>query len=779
MRIRVSGRTLASVSKGIGANSDYSKSLNLLQTAFPLRPDRNASTDGSIEHVNESIYNWQSKKNSGKPNFVLHDGPPYANGDLHLGHAMNKILKDFIARLHIAQGMNVSFVPGWDCHGLPIELKALQKSRESDRPIAPLEIRAQAKIFAESAIVSQMKSFKSFGVVADWKNYWTTMNHDFEMRQLRVFQKMLKQGLLRYQFKPVFWSPSALTALAEGELEYNDNHKSTATFVKFSVKNPEVFIPSCPKLYALIWTTTPWTILANRAICFNSRLEYCIIRLRGDYFIIGTSRLAELRKDLGDIEIFMEKLPQEVFRDLQYVLPWDSKVSFQFLDADFVTSESGTGLVHCAPGHGHEDYSVCKRNGIVPYSPVDKHGRFTKDAGSDVEGMFVLDQGTGQVLKKLEALGVLVASQRYTHKYPYDWRTKQPIIVRSAAQWFADLTSIKESAIRALENVRTIPVNGSARLISFIKSREEWCISRQRSWGVPIPILYDANNGEPLIDPDAIAWIITQFEQKGTNAWWEEGVHSWTPPGYAQREFTKGIDTMDVWFDSGTSWTMLEERSEGSFADVYLEGSDQHRGWFQSSLLTHVASKMEARAPYSTLITHGFTLDQKGRKMSKSLGNVMTPDEIISGTKHVSPLGVDGLRLWVAECEYTRDITVGPQILKHVSEHYRKIRNTIRFMLSNLSDWENPRVEYHDLHSIVDKLALAQLAKFKCDVMSAYRELAFSKAVNSINHYTNTALSSFYFDIIKDRLYADLKDGSSRRSAQTVLLNVGAARIRY
>ena len=655
----------------------YRDTLLLPKTDFPLRPDH--SKQGQLlERNTQRLYDWQ--RDHFKDEFILHDGPPYANGDLHIGHALNKILKDIIIRKKVLEKRRVHYRPGWDCHGLPIELKAVDRGKG---------IRADAQELAEGAVKAQSRQFQSMAIMADWARPYLTMDPSYEKDQLNVFEKMVKSGLIYRANKPVYWSPSSRTALAEAELEYRDDHVSHAAYILFPFSDG----------YLMIWTTTPWTIPANRVIAVNVDLEYVMKRIDGKYAIIAAALAdkfegAVVRKYKGSDLVGLE------YRDC---LGTDTR---RVVAAEFVSSESGTGLVHCAPGHGQDDYLLCKAINIEPFSPVDEAGRYTSEAGNELVGLDVQTEGSRKVIAMLKDRGVLVKVERYKHKYPYDWRTKQPVILRATSQLFASLESIKAPALAALNDVKMIPASGRARLESFIRGRNEWCISRQRAWGVPIP----------------------------------EG---------------KGTDTLDVWFDSGCSWCTYE-----GVADVCLEGTDQHRGWFQSSLLTSIATR--SIAPYKIVITHGFVLDAKGRKMSKSIGNVIDPMSIIEGD---AALGVDTLRLWVAQSDYTSDVTVSPTILKHVSESLRKIRSTIRFLLGNIGYDQVEPLE-------IDRYAMHKSEEFRRLTDQMYAEYSFNKVVSQINQYTNSFLSSFYFDTLKDRLYANDSTSISRRSAQTALLRI-------
>lgn len=628
-------------------------------------------------------------------------------------------------------------------------------------------VRRAARKLASKTVEKQKKGFKEWGVMADWEKSWTTMDKEYTPRQLGVFQEMVRQGLIFRRYKPVYWSPSSKTALAEAELEYKDDHVSTAAYVKFPVMNlPEGLkgkLPNDEKLSAVIWTTTPWTLPANRAIAVHSDLEYSVVRLGSDLLLLASTRLPALSKLLFDkdpFEVVVESIMGNELVGAEYIntLRGKESVPQPVIHADFVSAESGSGLVHLAPGHGMDDYDVCTKLGIEAVAPVDDLGCFTADALPDnpqvLQGKSVLDGGSGEVLKLLGDKVLKV--HKYTHKYPYDWRTKLPVIVRATEQWFADVGHVKDDALKCLEDVRFIPEAGRSRLESFVKGRSEWCISRQRSWGVPIPALYD-ENGAAVLTVESVAHIIARMAEVGVDAWWTdaEGEQAWVLPSLAG-SYTRGKDTMDVWFDSGTSWTQTEQQ-----ADVYLEGTDQHRGWFQSSLLTHTSGSSREGAPFKTLITHGFTLDQHGKKMSKSIGNVIAPREIIDGSllppvktkkKSAGPvsqaLGPDALRLWVASSDYTRDVVVGQPVLQFNHSALLKYRMTIKMLLGSM----HPAARTAPITKL-DQIALAQLKSVMSEVAAAYDNFEFYKGINAINKWISGDLSAFYLEAMKDRLY--------------------------
>lgn len=750
----------------------WSCTLRLPKSSFPARPSITDQAD-YLKRCTDDLYEWQSKERSGNSAFLLHDGPPYANGDLHIGHALNKILKDIICRRQIQKGKRVIYVPGWDCHGLPIELKALERQRVSEKigqtVYDSINIRKIARELASKTVKSQMKNFREWGIMADWPQAWTTMDKSYEIKQLRVFQTMVKKALIFRRFKPVYWSPSSRTALAEAELEYKSDHCSTAAYVKFPISTiPDALKKSLPlgaKLFAVTWTTTPWTLPANRAIAIHSELEYSIVKYNIEFLIIAKSRIEEVTK-------LLPKKPTEIFRDCilgrdlkgaQYTHIFGGSTFYPIIEAGFVTADSGSGLVHVAPGHGQDDYDVCTRLGIEAVAPVNDMGCFTADAfpqnPSTLEGVSVLDGGSTKVLELLGNHVLYI--HKYNHKYPYDWRTRLPVIIRATEQWFADVGNVKDEAIKNLKTVFFKPESGRSRLESFVKERSEWCISRQRAWGVPIPALYK-DNGTAILTIESIEHIISVISKRGIDSWWTDSPEdpAWIPPSL-NGPLRRGKDTMDVWFDSGTSWNQMNGQ-----ADIYLEGTDQHRGWFQSSLLTYVSGSGRKEAPFKSLLTHGFVLDQDGKKMSKSIGNVISPNQIIDGSL-LPPvkkkkggslanqaLGVDALRLWVASCDFTRDVVIGQSVLKSNHSALLKFRMILKMLLGSMQHpCENLKI------TTLDQIALTHLQLVMAEVDSSYDKFEFYQAVKAINKWVNSELSSFYLEAIKDRLYCG--DGGS------------------
>lgn len=790
-------RFYSSTAKSKEISHKYADTLRLPKTDFPNRSGNAQQIQTLIKRASDDVYQWQAESKFFKDKSVFHDGPPYANASLHLGHSMNKILKDIINRYSLLQGKKIDYRPGWDCHGLPIELKALQTLSEKAKKdvstvLSPTEIRTIARKHALEAIEDQMKSFKSFAVMADWENRYQTLNHDYEVRQLELFKEMMKRGLITRKNKPVYWGTETRTALAEAELEYNEKHKSTALLVKFPLDKigkrlSEAIgdkLGSDPKVSALIWTTTPWTLVSNKAIAVSADMEYSIVNHeKHGYLIVGEPLRESLGSEFQKVESISFKGSDLL--DSNYKTELFSSRPSPFLSASYVTATMGTGMVHTAPGHGFDDYLLCSKHNIDTYSPVDDEGKYTSEVPqelSQLKGLYVLNQGQKEILKILEEKNVIVSvNKNYRHKYPYDWRSKKPVIIRSTAQWFADIASIKNDAIESLNDVEFYPATGKNRLEAFVTSRSEWCISRQRVWGVPIPAIYNKNTNEPILDVEFVNHVIAQIEKFGTDSWFEpeEDIQKWLPctPEFVNKgkEYIKGKDTMDVWFDSGTSWTMLEKRGDQHLADFYLEGSDQHRGWFQSSLLTKmsVSESSDKKAPYKHILTHGFTLDEKGQKMSKSLGNTIAPEKVIGGQKgQWPPLGVDGLRLWAASSDYTKDVTAGPTVLKAVAESLKKLRITVRFLLGSLQDYDGTFEYQPEKLQPVDKMALHQLKAMNDQIKEQYESFCFNRVVQIVNNHTSASLSAFYFDIIKDRLYSSLPNSDERRACQFVLSEI-------
>nr|WP_205603370.1 isoleucine--tRNA ligase [Heyndrickxia shackletonii] len=733
------------------------------KTDFPMRgnlPKREPEIQEKWESM--SIYQKVQERTKGRPMFVLHDGPPYANGDLHMGHALNKTLKDFIVRFKSMTGYNAPYVPGWDTHGLPIE-QALTNKGVKRKEMSVAEFRKLCAEYAYEQVDNQRTAFKRLGVRGDWENPYLTLKPEYEAQQIKVFGEMAKKGYIYKGLKPVYWSPSSESALAEAEIEYKDK-RSASIYVAFEVKDGKGVLESGTNI--IIWTTTPWTIPANLGISVHPDLKYVVVEVNNQKYVVAEALLEEVTS------VLEWENPQTVKtvagKDLEYIIakhPLYDRDSLVML-GEHVTTDSGTGCVHTAPGHGEDDFIVGKKYNLDVLCPVDDKGYMTSEAPG-FEGLFY-DEANKPITQKLEEVGALLKLNFITHSYPHDWRTKKPVIFRATAQWFASIDAFREELLEAVKEVKWVPAWGETRLFNMIRDRGDWCISRQRAWGVPIPVFY-AENGDPIITDETIEHISNLFREHGSNVWFERETKDLLPEGFTHPSspngtFTKETDIMDVWFDSGSSHqAVLVERDELQRpADLYLEGSDQYRGWFNSSLTTAVA--VTGKAPYKGILSHGFTLDGEGRKMSKSLGNVILPSKVIN------QLGADIVRLWVASVDYQSDVRVSDAILKQVSEVYRKIRNTFRFLLGNLNDF-NPStdsISYEKLRE-VDQFLLVKLNKLVKHVRASYENYEFASIYHAVNNFCTLDLSSFYLDFAKDVLYIEAKDNYERRAMQTVL----------
>ncbi|MBE9116409.1 isoleucine--tRNA ligase [Lusitaniella coriacea LEGE 07157] len=762
----------------------YKDTVNLPQTDFSMRANA-VKREPELQALwaENRIYEKLSQDNPGET-FVLHDGPPYANGSLHMGHALNKILKDIVNKYKMLRGYKVHYVPGWDCHGLPIELKVLQKMKSKERQaLTPLTLRQKARDFALAAVDEQRTGFKRYGIWGDWDNPYLTLKPEYEAAQIDVFGQMALKGYIYRGLKPVHWSPSSRTALAEAELEYPEGHTSRSVYAAFAVtklgegaKDLEQFLPN---LGAAIWTTTPWTLPGNLAIALNPDLTYTVVEVKGEvktfqYLIVAQELVSRLAEKFGVTLTVKATLKGKDLEHCTYKHPLYDRESEILIGGDYVTTESGTGLVHTAPGHGQEDYIVGQRYGLPILSPVDDKGNFTEEAGQ-FAGLNVLKDANEAIIQALIEADSLLLEESYAHKYPYDWRTKKPTIFRATEQWFASVEGFRDAALKAIESVKWFPPQGENRIVSMVADRSDWCISRQRSWGVPIPVFYEEETNEPLLNEETINHVREIIAKKGSDAWWELSVEELLPESYRNngKTYRKGTDTMDVWFDSGSSWSAVVQQREGLEypADIYLEGSDQHRGWFQSSLLTSVATN--GIAPYKTVLTHGFILDEQGKKMSKSLGNGVEPDTIINGGKNKKqepPYGADVMRLWVSSVDYSSDVPLGRNILKQLSDVYRKIRNTSRFLLGNLHDFnpEEHAIAYENLPEL-DKYMLHRITEVFADVTAAFESFQFFRFFQTVQNFCVVDLSNFYLDVAKDRLYISDLNSPRRRSCQTVL----------
>ncbi|KAL3275572.1 hypothetical protein HHI36_020328 [Cryptolaemus montrouzieri] len=724
------------------------------------------------EAVNsEELYKWQ-RKHLSDPEFILHDGPPYANGSPHMGHAVNKVLKDIILRYKILDRRKVHYVPGWDCHGLPIELKAL---RDQSKLHDPLEIRKKAKRFAKETIENQKKIFCSWGILGDWNNSYTTFDVEYIKNQLRQFYKLYSKGFIYRAFKPIYWSPSSQTALAESELEYNDKHKSPSIYVKFEIHNlPLVENLENTPVYALIWTTTPWTLPSNQAVCFNSNLKYCIFTADSGKtrFIAAVELIEEIKRILNSEIQILSTLSGEVLTKATYRHPIFRDQVLPFLAGSHVSAAKGTGLVHTAPAHGPEDFSIALENKMTIVDLVDNNGCYKEEAGPELEGKFVLDEGNKAILNLLQEN--LLHSCEISHSYPYDWRTKKPVIIKASAQWFLDTNSVKKKAMERLSHIKFIPNLKSKiykeEFLKQIEKRTYWCISRQRKWGVPIPVFYRRDNEEVILNEDIINHQCRLLDEHGPDYWWSLSEEKLIPQlsSVVPLDVKKGEDILDIWFDSGISWSKV--LGDDNIADMYLEGGDQLNGWFYSSLITSLACR--DFPSYKSLYVHGFAVDEKGLKMSKSLGNVVDPVEIIVGNKKKKPYGVDVLRWWVS-CHANQEslVYVSENVLQSCLIEVQKIRGVLRFILGALKDYECKEQNYEDL-LFVDKYLLHLLYVFYHEVRENTEQYAFNRIGKLVINFLSNEVSALYYTAIKDRLYCDPQNSLTRQSAQFTLLQI-------
>ena len=737
--------------------------LNLGKTAFPMRAGLpNKEPNWQKDWSDATLYEKRQELNEGKPSFMLHDGPPYANGNIHLGHSLNKISKDIIVRYKSMAGFRAPYVPGWDTHGLPIEqqlAKAGMKRKEMDL----LDYLEECRKYAMKQVDMQRSDFKSLGVLADWDRPYLTLLPEYEAAQIRVFGKMAEKGYIYKGQKPIYWSPSSESSLAEAEIEYQDV-RSASIFVAFKAKDTKGKLPEDVEF--VIWTTTPWTIPSNLGIFAHPDYDYSVVADNGRKFVIASEMLEAVAEKLewenpevlqtikgSELEYMVAKHP---FYDRETLI----------MNADYVTLDSGTGLVHVAPGHGEDDYFASRKYKLPVLSPIDNRGYYTDEAPG-LEGLFY-DEGNKVVSKWLEEKDALLKLEFFTHSYPHDWRTKKPVIFRATPQWFASIDDFRQNILDEVEKVDWVIPWGKTRLFNMVRDRGDWVISRQRAWGVPLPIFY-GENGEPIITPETTEHVAKLFAEFGSKVWFEREAKDLLPEGFTHPaspngEFTKEKDIMDVWFDSGSSWNgVLNERDYLSFpADLYLEGSDQYRGWFNSSITTSVA--VNGIAPYKAVLSQGFVLDGKGRKMSKSIGNTIVPKDV------TKKFGADILRLWVASIDTESDVRVSMDILSQVSEVYRKIRNTLRFLIANTSDF-NPKEDGIDFAELrpVDKYMLVKFNELVKQIRKAYDNYSFMSVYKSIINFITNDLSSFYLDFAKDVVYIEAANSPERRSMQTVM----------
>ncbi|EHD0963149.1 isoleucine--tRNA ligase [Staphylococcus pseudintermedius] len=747
---------------------EYKDTLLMPKTKFPMRgglPTKEPQIQQ--EWKEKDLYRKMLEKNEGQPSFILHDGPPYANGNLHMGHALNKILKDFINRYKTMQGFYTPYVPGWDTHGLPIE-QALTKKGVKRKEMTTAEFRDKCQAFAMEQIDIQKKDFLRLGVNGDFDNPYITLKPEYEAAQIRLFGEMADKGLIYKGKKPVYWSPSSESSLAEAEIEYHDK-RSASIYVAFDVKDSKGIVADDAKF--IIWTTTPWTLPSNVAITVHPELTYVQMNVDGTRYIIAEALVDAVAEQLGWDKEAVVREKDFKGSELEYIEaqhPFIDRISL-IINGEHVTTDAGTGCVHTAPGHGEDDFIVGQKYGLEVISPLDDKGVFTAEGGP-FEGMFY-DKANQAVTELLTEKGALLKLDFITHSYPHDWRTKKPVIFRATPQWFASISKVRQDILDAIEDTKFKVDWGKTRIYNMIRDRGEWVISRQRVWGVPLPVFY-AENGDIIMTKETVYHVADLFEQHGSNIWFERDAkdllpEGFTHPGSPNGEFTKEQDIMDVWFDSGSSHRgVLETRPELSFpADMYLEGSDQYRGWFNSSITTSVATR--GRSPYKMLLSHGFVMDGEGKKMSKSLGNVIVPDTI------VKQKGADIARLWVSSVDYLADVRISDEILNQVADVYRKIRNTLRFLLGNINDY-NPatdRIAEADLLE-VDRYILNRLREFTAGTLDHYESFDYLNIYQEVQNFINVELSNFYLDYGKDILYIEEKNAHKRRSMQTVLFEI-------
>ena len=763
---------------------DYTKTLNLPQTDFPMRASLPQREPGFYDRWTAmDLYGEIKKRNKDKTPFILHDGPPFSNGFIHMGHALNKVLKDFIVRSHAMMGYYTPYVPGWDNHGLPIE-RAIEKTKKDlNRDMSVPEFRKACEAFAEDFIQKQMSGFKRLGVLGDWNNPYRTMDKHFEAQEVKIFGAMFDKGFIYKGLKPVTWCPFCTTAVAEADIEYKDD-PCTSVYVKFKMNDDlgKLAGYDLSNTYFVIWTTTIWTLPGNMAICLHPREKYALVKADNGETYIMAEALTEKTMKMGGFENYeiVATFPGEFFENMTASHPFLDKTS-RLVYAEYVTMDSGTGCVHTAPGFGADDYNTCMRYGMDLVVPVDDYGRHTDYAGK-YEGMKT-EESNPIILEDMKESGALFASENIIHSYPHHDRCKKPVIFRATPQWFCSVESFKDQAVKAIENVQWYPAWGEDRMVNMIRERADWCISRQRRWGLPIPVFYCNDCGKPVSTPESIAKISALFDEFGSNVWFERESMELVPEGFTcphcgGKTFEKETDTLDCWFDSGSTHfaSLMKDTPELWPADVYLEGADQYRGWFQSSLLTSVGA-LDRGAPFKQVLTHGWVVDGQGRAMHKSLGNGVDPADLIKD------FGADVVRLWAASSDYHADVRCSKEIFSQLSESYRKIRNTVRILMANLGSADtdfNPNtdmVSYDKLFDI-DKWALSRLNGMIKRVREAYEGYAFHLVYHELNKFCTVDMSKLYVDITKDRVYTEAKDSDARRAAQTTMYIILSSLVR-
>jgi len=746
---------------------NYKDTLNLPKTNFSMKANLPQREPAMLKKWQEdSLYEAIRKRRKGKPKFILHDGPPYANGNIHMGHVLNKVLKDIVIKYKTMTGSDAPYIPGWDCHGLPVEHQLFKELRITKYDINQVDFRKKAHKYAMKFVKIQRDEFERLGIFGDWENPYLTLNPKYEAAILQSFASLVKKGYIYKGLKPVNWCAQCETALAEAEVEYNDK-TSPSVYVRFKDTKED--------RYFLIWTTTPWTLLANVAITVHPDLDYVVAKTQKGNLIIAKSRLEEVMAEIGENNFeIIETIKGKSLENLEVQHPFIDRIS-KIVLADYVTIEDGTGCVHTAPGHGEADHITGKKYNLSVIMPIDSKGRVDK-TGGEFKGLSVLEANNA-IIEKLKSSGDLLASGEVTHSYPHCWRCKKPIIFRATQQYFMgiDIHNLRGKMLKAIKKVKWIPVSGVERISAMVKQRPDWCLSRQRYWGVPIPGFYCADCDELILDAKAILHLADIVEKEGSNVYFIKDAGELLPkntkcPKCGAKNFKKETDIIDVWFESGVSHQAVLKPDKFYPADLYLEGSDQHRGWFQTSLIT--ACGINDSSPYKAVLTHGFTVDGEGKKMSKSLGNVVPPQDIMS------EYGADILRLWVASSDYSGDVRVSDQIFKRVSESYRKIRNTLKYLLSNLYDFKEEYSIPNNKLLEIDQWALSKTKALAESVKKHYDAYSFHAVYRAIYEFSTVFLSSIYLDILKDRMYTFLVDSQERRSGQTAMFKIGSTLIR-
>jgi isoleucyl-tRNA synthetase len=751
---------------------DYKGTLNLPVTDFPMKANLTQREPDFLKFWQENkIYEKMQEGREKNQSYILHDGPPYANGHIHIGHALNKILKDIIIKYRTMRRYYSPYVPGWDCHGLPIELQVDKNLGDKKDSIDILEKRKLCREYAQKFVEIQRDEFMRLGVLGDWYRPYLTMTYGYEAATIREFYRFLEKGYVYRGRKPVHWCPSCVTALAEAEVEYNDR-TAPSIYVKFRLKDEDARALTGGKgnegVFMVIWTTTPWTLPANLALAVHPEVEYAVIRKGNEYYVVAEPLAGGLTQVIGLDGETVKKVKGAELAGMKAMHPFIERESV-VVTGEFVTVEEGTGIVHIAPGHGEDDYEIGIKHGLDIYAPVDKNGKFTREAG-ELEGQFVF-KANPVIIDMLSRRNALMGKVDITHSYPHCWRCKKPVIFRATEQWFISVEkdNLREKCLEQIEKVTWIPSWGRDRITAMVKNRPDWCISRQRAWGVPIAVFTCTGCSEIVTDRQVLESVVRQFGEQGADIWFEPGADRFLPQGLTCRkcsgtEFRKEMDILDVWFDSGVSHAAVVERDERLSwpADMYLEGSDQHRGWFQSSLLTSTGTR--GRAPFGTVLTHGFVVDGSGKKMSKSVGNVVAPQDVIKKN------GAEILRLWVSAEDYRDDIRISDEIVQRLTEAYRKIRNTSRFLLGNISDFDGG--DYRSSLLEIDRWAMSRLQNLVRKVTSAYESCDFHEVFHSLYNFCIVDMSSFYLDILKDRVYTFRKDSPERRAAQWTMRQI-------